>query len=210
MPVTQTYIDLLTSQHRAQPKFSAMVAMNVQPFVDCMTLLESVPTLFDIDQAVGQQLDVIGEWVGISRNLVSPITSYFAWDLVGVGWDQGTWKLPSDPAVGLTVLPDTHYRALLKAKILNNHWDCDIPDAYTLMNTVFSQFGFTIAIKDNGNLTMDLILVGATPPDLLLWDLFYFGLLDIRPAGVQITSRTYAPSLALLDSSFVLDVSKLV
>jgi hypothetical protein len=209
MNSAQTYLDLIPSQNRAQPKFTAMMTALVQPFVDGQSVLAGMPSLFDIDSAVGVQLDVVGQWVGISRNLSTPINTYFAWDTAGVGWDQGAWKRPSDPIVGLVVLDDTHFRAVLKAKALNNHWDGDAADAYAIMNATFSVFGYSIGIEDYGNLTMGLLLIGLTPPDDTLLALFNSGLLDIRPVGVQIVNRTYLNAPALLGSSFVLDASQL-
>jgi hypothetical protein len=209
MATAQTYLDLIPSQNRSQPKFTAMLAALVQPFVDGQSVLGGIPSLFDVDTAVGAQLDVVGQWVGISRKLSVPISSYFAWDSVGVGWDQGVWKLPSDPATGLVVLDDTHYRAVLKARILNNHWDGDVNDAYDIMNATFSVFGYSIGIEDYGNLTMGLLLIGLNPPDVTLLVLFNSGLLDIRPAGVQIIARNYMNAPALLDSTFILDSSLL-
>jgi hypothetical protein len=192
----QTYLDLITLEHGSQPNYTAMISVLCQPLVDSINQMSQMQTLFDIDTAIGQQLDIVGQWVGITRYVDPPIIGvYFAWDTAGVGWDQGVWKLPTDPTFGLVVLPDDHYRALLKARVLNNHWDGDIEDAYAIMNTTFNVFGYFIAIKDNGNLTMDLILVGPVAPDALLLDMFDSGELDIRPAGVQVTSRTWVPFL---------------
>lgn len=207
----QKYIDLIPTENRAKPKFSAMITATMQPFVDGINVLNSISGLYDVDVAVGQQLDVVGQWVGVSRRLTSALTgAYFSWDTPGSGWNQGSWKLPTDPTSGIVVLTDPYFRAVIKARILNNHWDGDIQDAYTIMNATFASFGYQIGIEDFGNLTMGLILMGATPPDDVLNAIFLSGLLDIRPAGVQVTSRTYlkAPA-ALLDSTFVLDVSLL-
>lgn len=207
----QSYIDLIPTENRAKPKFAAMVAATMQPFVDSVNILNSIPTLFDVDTAVGQQLDFIGAWVGVPRRLSSTLSgAYFSWDIPGSGWGQGSWRTPSDPLSGIVTLDDPYYRAVIKAKILNNHWDADINDAYLIMNATFSVFGYQIGIEDFGNLTMGLILMGPTPPDSVLNAIFLSGLLDVRPAGVQVVSRTYLKSpAALLDSTFILDTSLL-
>ncbi len=206
----QSYLDLLPSQNRAQPNFSTMVSATVQPFVDAINVLNSVPILFDIDTAIGQQLDMIGQWVGVSRNLSTSLTGqYFSWDTPGSGWDQGVWHLPGDPLTGILILDDPYYRAVLKARILNNHWDGDITDAYALMSVVFATFGYTIGIQDFGNLTMGLVLMGPVAPDSVLNAIFLSGLLDVRPIGVQITSRVYL-NAAKLDTTFILDTSQLI
>lgn len=208
----QTYIDLIPSQNRAMPKFAAMVAATMQPFVDGINLLSGIPALFDIDTAVGVQLDVIGQWVGVARKLSTALVGvYFSWDVPGAGWDQASWKLPTDPSTGVVVLSDKYYRAVLKAKILNNQWDGDVQDAYTIMNATFASFGYSIGIEDLGNLTIALLLIGPTKPDSELNAIFLSGLLDIRPIGVQVINRAYVQApVPLLDSTFVLDTSIIV
>jgi len=211
MDGTQQYLTLLPIQNQAQPNFVSMVVMTCQPFTDTSAMLATLPSLFDLDYATGQQLDIIGQWVGASRNLTTPIAGvYFAWDTPNVGWDEGEWKTPNDPASGVVSLPDESFRSVLKARILNNHWDGSIPDAYSLMNSVFLNLGYSIAIKDNSDLTIDLILVGPTVPDEVMWSLFSSGILDIKPVGVSVASRTYSATSDLLDSTFVLDSSTLL
>ena len=61
------YTALITSEHADKPKFMAMVEAVAQCFVDQQNLLLSVPTAFDLDDAVGVQLDAVGLWVGIGR-----------------------------------------------------------------------------------------------------------------------------------------------
>jgi hypothetical protein len=205
----QNYIDLIPTQNRAMPKFSAMLSATIQPFVDGINLLNGVPLLFDVDTAVGAQLDVVGQWVGVSRRLsFALVGAYFSWDIPGAGWNQGNWKLPTDPATGVVILTDVYYRAVLKARILNNQWDGDVADAYALMNATFATFGYSIGIEDLGNLTIALILIGPTKPDSVLNSIFLSGLLDIRPVGVQVVNRMYVQApVPLLDSTFILDTS---
>ncbi|MGC7970039.1 DUF2612 domain-containing protein, partial [Salmonella enterica] len=73
----------------------------------------TLPFDFDLDQAIGVQLDAVGEWVGISRNITVPLAGvYFSFDIAGLGFDQGVWKGPFDPDTGLTTLDDDTYRLL--------------------------------------------------------------------------------------------------
>src|ERR1700761_2587677 len=111
------YLDLVTSEHADKPNFNAMIAVLTQPFVDMQNLMASMPGLFDLDTAIGAQLDRVGLWVGISRVLKIPLQGvYFSFDTEGLGWDQGTWKGPFDPADQLVSLGDEPYRRLLRAK----------------------------------------------------------------------------------------------
>jgi len=181
------YTSLITSEHNEKPRFMAMVSLLGQWAVDRRNMLASIPGLFDIDDAVGQQLDWVGQWVGVSRNLSLPLTGvYFSFDTAGLGFDQGTWLGPFDPTTGLVSLPDNAYRTLLYAVIAANNWDGTVPGAYTAWNTIFEPLGYSILIEDGQDMTMTVALIGPTP-DAVTLALFTGGYLNLRPAGVGIT-----------------------
>ena len=183
------YLNLVTSEHADKPKFLASISASIQAWADLSVLLDSITTLYDLDIAVGQQLDIVGQWVGISRNLKLSIAGiYFAFDTSNVGFDQGVWQGPFDPDSGLVQLPDDHYRLLIKATILNNVWDGTTDHAYILANTVFQSYGLSLFIEDPCNLTMNLDLIGSGAPDALTLALFTGGYLSIKPAGVHIAN----------------------
>ena len=188
------YTSLITSEHQSAPRFMAMVSLLAQWAVDRQNMLASIPGLYDIDDAVGSQLDAVGLWVGASRNLSVPLTDvYFSFDETGLGFDEGTWLGPFDPTTGLTALPDAQYRILLYATIAANNWDGKIPCAYSECNTIFEPLGYSILIQDNQNMTMDIVLVGHTP-DAVTLALFLGGYLNLIPAGVGIGYH-FVPSL---------------
>jgi hypothetical protein len=203
--VTQ-YTDLITSEHISKPNFVAMVGQTCQAWADLTQLLNSIPGLYDLVNAVGAQLDVVGQWVGVTRKLEEPLTGvYFSLDVAGLGLDQGVLQGPYDPTSGLVSLPDAQYLLLISAKILNNQWDGSVPGAYTLLNTLFNPLGYQIAIEDHANLTMGLALLTLTSalPDVLVTAMFTNGLLDVKPVGVRITTYDYQTQLGPL---FALDV----
>lgn len=178
------YTNLVTSEHADKPNFIATLSVLVQSLADTSAALGTSATAYDLDQAVGVQLDVIGQWIGRSRQLSVPITGvYFSLDTSGLGLDQGTIQGPFDPSTGLVSLPDDSYRTLLKAKILANSWDGTIPNAYDAYALLFPTQPFRILIQDHGDMTMTLIMVG-TPLDAVTQALFTQGLLSLRPAGV--------------------------
>ena len=141
-------------------------------------------SLFDVDLAIGDQLDIIGQWVGITRNVNVPIDSvYFSWDEdYTLGWEFGTWQ-PSNAPASVTSLPDDAYRVLIKAKIAANHWLGTIEDAYKVWDSVFSNI--TILIQDNQNMTMNLAIVGGIVDSLTL-ALITGGYIPLKPEGVGI------------------------
>jgi len=136
------YTALITSEHNQRPKFMAVVAALAQPMVDLMGVLESMPPKFDLDEAVGAQLDDVGRWVGISRIIRTPLSDvYFSLDISGLGFDQGIWKGPFDPDTGLTTLDDDTYRLVIRAKIGANHWDGTMEGSVAILNSIFSPAG---------------------------------------------------------------------
>ncbi len=103
----QDYKNLVTSEYQNSTKFMAMISLVTSAYVQIQNLYAAMIPLFDVDVAVGQQLDVIGQWVGITRNVSIPIAGvYFSWDDVYTkGWEFGTWQPPLSP-VSITTLPE--------------------------------------------------------------------------------------------------------
>ncbi|MGE4191778.1 MAG: DUF2612 domain-containing protein [Pseudodesulfovibrio sp.] len=180
------YLNLITSLYRSQPKFMALCEALVAPLVEVQEVLELTGAAFDLDDAVGVQLDQVGEWVGRSRNLTTPLTGvYFSWNESGVGWAEGTWKGPFDPDTGLTSLPDDSFRLLLRAKIAANGWDGTIPGAYEIWDQLFGRAGMTIVLQDGQDMSMVVGLAGPVP-DAVFRSLLTGGYLPLKPAGVGV------------------------
>ena len=167
-----------------------MISSDVSVPVRIQDLLASMIPLFDVDLAVGEQLDIIGEWVGISRNVSIPITGvYFTWDgAPSLGWDYGVWPDPLNPAQ-ITVLPDDSYRTLIRAKIAANKWDGTTDGAYLVWESVFPQLN--ILIQDHQDMSYALILVGGIVDSLTL-ALLTQGYIPLKPEGVRV-SDYYVP-----------------
>jgi len=66
------YTDLIVSQHR-QPNFVATVEAVTGSLAGLLDLLEEMRRAFDLDTAVGVQLDQVGEWIGRSRRIKTPL-----------------------------------------------------------------------------------------------------------------------------------------
>jgi hypothetical protein len=189
------YLDLVTSEHNQQPKFMRMLANVFQPLADDMLLMRNFDNYFDLDIAVGVQLDTVGLWVGITRYLAVPLEGvYFSLDEVNVGFDEGTWNGPFDPTTGLTRLPDDAYRRVLRAKIGNNTWDGTIPGAYAGWVKLFEGQDNGILIQDLGGMHMLFALYGAIP-DAVTVALYSQGYLNYKPAGVKVDAY-YVPSVS--------------
>lgn len=183
---TQTYLDLITSEYQESPNYLATVSLDVSVQVQVQSLLSQMISLFDLDIAVGQQLDFIGAWAGISRNVAIPITGiYFSWDDIQTdGWDFGSWEPFNGPST-ITVLPDDAYRSLIRAKIAANQWDGTTNGAYEIWDAVFPTI--KILIQDNQDMTYDLIIVGAII-DSLTVAIITGGYIPLKPEGVEVAN----------------------
>lgn len=180
------YQNLVTSEFQDQPNFMAMIALNVSFYVQLQSVLNSMVPLFDLSTPpVGNQLDIIGQWVGVNRNISIPAAGiYFSWDsTVAKGWDYGSWQ-PSTLPANITSLPDDAYLNLILAKIAANRWDGTINGAYAIWAAVFPTF--RILIQDNQNMTYALAIVGGIVDSLTL-ALITGGYIQLRPEGVEIT-----------------------
>ena len=163
-----------------------MLSALLEPVVGATALMSTMPSLFDLDNAVGAQLDVVGDWIGVKRFLKTPLTGvYFAFDTDGVGFDQGTWSSEFQPTDQFVKLGDEQYRTLLRARIANNQWDGTIPGAYAAWDAAFVGTGYGILIQDFGNMHMLFALTGVVP-DAVTLALFTGGYLNVKPAGVSI------------------------
>lgn len=180
------YLDLITSEHRDKPKFTQMISLCIAPILQVQSLLTAMIPLFDVDIATGDQLDIIGKWVGISRNVSIPIEDvYFSWDGdFTLGWDYGTWQ-PSLSPLSVTKLPDDAYRTLVKAKIAANRWDGTTDGAYRIWEQVFSHL--TILIQDNQDMSYNLAVVGGIV-DTLTLALITGGYIPLKPEGVRVNA----------------------
>lgn len=177
-------LNLITSEHRQRPNYISFVSIFLQGMADIRAVAESLTEAFDLDTAVGVQLDQVGEWIGRTRALRVPISGvYFSWDVDGQGWDEAVWYQTGDPTSNIVSLPDEQYRLYLQVVAQANEWDGTIPEAERLYAILFAPGG--VIVIDNQDMSMDLALFGILP-DTLTLALFEGGYLDLRPAGVRI------------------------
>ncbi|WP_107311353.1 DUF2612 domain-containing protein [Burkholderia metallica] len=201
------YTALITSEHSDKPKFMAVVEMLSAPLVDLMNALGGMPSLFDLDVAVGDQLDVLGKWIGLSRQVSTPLTGiYFSFDVAGLGFDQGAWKGPFDPDTGLVSLDDDTYRMTLRAKIAANHWD-GTPEAAADIIDSLAPAGARVFLEDPCDMSITIGIAGKQPPALYI-ALLKNGLLSLKPEGVHVnyavTSADGAPIFGFdLDNEYI-------
>ena len=184
----EDYLALVPSQHRGLPKFEAMYSLIAGDYVYMQQLIESMPKEFDINYAVGVQLDAVGLWVGLSRQLTTPITGvYFRWNTTDENeyWNSGVWSGQFSPEDAIFEMSDETYRIALKTKIAANHWDGTIPGAYEIWDILFSDINLFLLIKDNQDMSMDFTLCGYGLSYAEI-QIFVQEEFILKPAGVRI------------------------
>jgi len=180
------YQALVSSENADQPDFLAVISASVEPSVQVQALLQAMISLFDIDTPpAGDQLDIIGQWVGISRQIKIPISGvFFTWDgAANVGWDYGIWQGAGQTS-NISSLPDDAYLKLIKATIAANQWDGTTNGAYEIWDSLFTTF--SILVQDNLNMSYAMALVGGIIDSLTL-ALITGGYINLRPEGVRIS-----------------------
>ena len=182
------YTALIAGYHVGKPKFTEWVYTLTEPFRVARERLAEMQRDFDVDTAIGVQLDAVGARVGISRTLPVTLTGvYFSLDGDGsVGLDRGVWKGLYDPDDGLVTLGDETYRGVIKAKIASNTWDGTMGSLPAFFESIFTSLGVdgkVIDLRDYQTMTVAINLTRATTPPVV-WELITRRIIDIVAAGV--------------------------
>lgn len=153
------YIDLITSEHYNKPKYKAYVKKfldMLSPAVDCYN---EYNILFVLDTAVGSQLDILGDLVGIGRNL--PTTN------------------PDIPAT----ISDEYYRRVIKSKICFNHWDGTREQLEKIIDENFP--GLSYELVDDQDMSYELTIIYPNA-DPVVVALLKEGFILPKPSGVRV------------------------
>ena len=157
MKNVKEYLDLITSQYQNSPKFKEWLKVLLTPYIDTQNLALNLYTHFDIDNAIGIQLDKLGEIIGVKR------------------------LLPFQPISGNPLLDDYNYRFLLKAQILKNIWDGTNESIYNIWGELNSEIA--IAIKDNQDMTVTALFIGEL--NNLQKEMIEYGMIVPKAQGVK-------------------------
>jgi hypothetical protein len=141
MNVEDDYLNLITSEHIQRPRFMALVEAMLKPLEGISILFSEWDKAFDIELAVGKQLDVVGAVVGMNR------------------------QLPYISKYGSSILSDDDYRFLIKAKSIINRWD---GSREMMMKTWSETFPRTLLlIDDHQDMSADLLISGMRTTDYI-------------------------------------------
>ncbi|WP_426576665.1 DUF2612 domain-containing protein [Xenorhabdus stockiae] len=182
------YLKLITPQHRVAPKFVTHIDLITRLLSDITQQTLQLNDAFSLDRAVGVQLDAVGEWIGLSRYVKTPIVGvYFSLDMDGIGFDQGSWRRRYDSDSGFTELDDETYRTLLRVKIEANHWDGSGEMLEKIYQRIMPDSKTTLFFVDNQNMTMDVFMTGGVIPEVIK-AVIRLGYLNIKPEAVRVNN----------------------
>lgn len=153
------YDDMVPSWNSEKPKYMAFFRMILQMVDDLRVFLESFLRHFDLDTAVGKQLDIIGALLGVSRTL------------------------PINLVASERILNDDDYRMYIRARIAANIWNGSNENAIDLYNAVFPGMG--LELRDRQDCTMSVVIGGEATT--LQIEMLQHDILIPHPAGVKIT-----------------------
>lgn len=160
---TLNFLKRITSQHRGRPKFIDWLMVHLERINEVDVCAQSFVTEFDLDNARGVQLDILGEILGISR--------YLPKNFIVEGQTY-------------SVLDDDIYRRVLKSQVLINTWDGMQENLLPAFQSIWPTGN--ISIKDNQNMSFNLYIdipEGLQPLDIALIN---SGITMPKPAGVKL------------------------
>lgn len=190
------YINLLIVQYHNQPKAMATIRLFAQTML-ANNILIDIQNAYDVDTAVGVQLDVIGKYAGVTRYYsVLDLENYFSletysevppsspprWGFTDYA-DFGNFQYNGTLTYGAIIaqnnaLNDADYRALIKFVIALNYSNASNSD---IDNIVFNTFGDVIRPESTGGMH---IVYFITPPATELILALLFKRLLPHPLGV--------------------------
>lgn len=160
MRPTDKYLSLIPAQHRKAVGFMTWIDTLLSLSDPVYKVGVFLDAFFDIDNAIGGQLDILGTILGVSR-----VLNY-------------------EPPQGLSpVLTDELYRLILKCKIVKNHWDGKEETLYRLWATIFDT---PIIIQDNQDMSFDAVIVSPVTSMIRVRELAEHGYIVPKPEGVRI------------------------
>ena len=194
--MTTDYSLLVPSENRGKPKFMAMVSGVSGTWSDLSALLATIPSKFDMDTAMGTQLDTVGAWVGQSRAIPnSLLLQFFGFADSVTALNMGEETHPEtggrfcgegESLTATTVLSDPEFRILIKGKILRNITKGSTADIIAALQYMF---GASSVVDDPGTMAIGL----AIGRPLTYVERAILTQLDIlpRPSGVHIAWKGY-------------------
>lgn len=174
--IVDYYINLLIIQYNNRPKARATIEALIESGIANGVVFD-VRDGFNLDTAVGVQLDIIGKYVGVDRFYLGDLLPDFYFGFANavnpagvsakvVGFNDAASPdktgefVDADNIIANELrLNDDTYRTLLKLKIIQNHSNHSFE---SIAAGIFEFFGDDIFVKDNYNMTMTYLIGDAS------------------------------------------------
>lgn len=165
--IVDYYVNLLIIQYNLEPKAQATIRLMVKE-LQASGILFQIRDAFNIDTAVGAQLDIIGKYVGIDRYFNGQtLEGYFSLIPQGVnptGWggagfttqagfslETSQTLIDADILSTTQALTDDSFRTFIKFQIINNNSNFSYGE---IDQNLFDYFGDNIIASSIGNMQM--------------------------------------------------------
>lgn len=158
-PDIKRYLDRTESQHIIRPKYVAAVTALLEKLDAAHGIAKDIPALFDVATAVGEQLDVLGEIVGVKRKAI-PL------------YVPNVTDVPNDDL----------YRIIILSKIIQNNWDGTNEGFYDIWEATAATL-FPVIYNDNQDMSIDVTILGEVDDHIA--DLIAYGYIIPKPMGVK-------------------------
>lgn len=158
------YVGLLILQYRQEPRARATIAAQVAPIIMNQLPL-AAQDAFNVDTAIGAQLDVLGKYAGVTRN--------------GFGF------------TGPVTLNDDDFRTLIRLAIISNSNGSSLSQIQDLLHRFFPN---EIFVFDFANMHMGYMLDPSIGSQDFISLFIREGLLP-KPMGVTLASVIYVPDI---------------
>lgn len=209
MSFVSDYRNLLIKQYWDKPKARAEIEFKAARYEKIFNWLKSFPVEFDVDNAYGDRLDIVGKIVGVSRivpSIIPKLAFGFSDNSDARGFDSkfspvadtAPFASKFSPDYTDLVLDDPNYYLFIKAKIAKNFGSPYLVDVNNIsiqdaVNTLFDGAAYVV---DNYNMSINLYVSPEYNIDFLK-AILSIGLLP-KPQGVR-----YAKiSQAYIDDGF--------
>ena len=181
IPLTDTvaqYTNLLLAQYKSGVRARETIAILVKQALGDM-LASTLADCFDLDSAVGPQLDTLGKYIGIPRTIGDPVSQpyYGLWDMTQAssalqnpnGFTDYTSEAVNAQAIWFqyqftgaqnTALSDVAYALMLKLQVILNANDGTLASIQDYLHTFLPGL---VSLVDNCDMTMTYTLSSSIP-----------------------------------------------
>lgn len=184
--MTNKYTSKIPAYNSQFPKYFDTANAVTEAFSRQQDSTRAIVPAFDLDGAIGVQLDVIGLWVGRGRRIRAPaVNHYFSFDDAELGFNLGSWKGRYDTGDAYIDMDDDTYRTVLRAKIGANNWDGTVETLPAILSAIYPDGGIAISFTDNLDMSMTITARGVAIPAITK-EIIRQGYLSIKPMGIAV------------------------